>query len=135
MPDTQLSLIGHAALFLIFAASAPVDAQQDLVDALVDTSTAMPAKSPLNARVAPMPSAAIGATIPHGSSISLHGACRRYNASYTKVLSAYDIRGFNTSAAAQARMALSRTWCVAWVQTSNGNSSSLWVSAKYVTLK
>ena len=134
MAKTQLWLSANAALLLTLAAT-PLSAQQDLVDAVVDTSKAKPAKTPLNARVLPNPGAAIGATIPDGSNISLHGACRRYNASYTKVLSAFDIRGFNTTAGAQARMALSRTWCVAWVEDSSGTSSSLWVSARHVTLK
>lgn len=134
MAKTIVGFCGKAALLLTLAAM-PLSAQQDLVDALVDTSKAMPAKTPLNARVLPNPGAAIGGIVPHGSSISLHGACRRYNAGYTKVLSAYDIRGFDTTAGAQARMALSRTWCVAWVQDSNGISSSLWVSARHVTLK
>lgn len=130
----KLWLRANAALLLAFAAT-PLSAQQDLVDALVDTSKAIPANTPLNARVLPNPGAAIGTTIAHESSISLHGACRRYNASYTKVLSGYDIRGFNTAADAQARMALPRTWCVVWVQDSNGTSSALWVLARHVKLK
>ena len=134
MAKTRLWFSANAALLLTLAAT-PLSAQQDLVDAVVDTSKAIPANTPLNARVLPNPAAAIGATIAHGSSISLHGACRRYNSSYTKVLSAYDIRGFDTATGAQARMVLSRTWCVAWVQDKSGAASSLWVSARHVTLK
>jgi hypothetical protein len=132
MFKSNLNFYKSIVLSLTVSAATPLYAQA-YIDGIVDTSTASPANTALNARVLAKPNAAIGATIPHGSAISLQGPCRRYNANYSKVMSAFDIASMS-KVSAQSRMAQARTWCVVWVDSTNGTSNSLWVSAKYIKL-
>jgi hypothetical protein len=114
-----LSSVAHASAF---------------VGGIVDTSNATPPLTALNARVQPKPTAAISVAIPHGSNLSLTGPCRRYNASYTTILSAFSLKT-TPKAQAQAKMGFPRVWCAVWAETQPGQFQTRWVSAKFVTLQ
>ena len=120
------------AVVLAFTLAAPAHASA-FIGGTVETSSASPPGTPLNARTQPKPSAPVWLALPNTGTISLTGPCRRYNAAYTAVVASFNLQT-TVKTIAQPKMVLSRTWCAVWVEKPSGSFSQRWVSAKYVSL-
>jgi hypothetical protein len=104
------------------------------VGGTVSTANATPAFSALNARTQPKPSAPLWLAIPDGTSISLTGPCRRYNASYSTILNTFNLKT-TPKQQAQAKMGFPRVWCAVWVEKPAGSFSQKWVHANFINLQ
>ena len=130
MPKPRRSIIASAILATLITAPALASA---FIGGIVDTSAGTPPLSPLNVRTQPKPSAPLWMSLPHTSNVSLTGPCRRYNSSYSAVLSSFNVKNLS-KAVAQPKMQRPRTWCQVWVEKPAGAFSARWVNANFVML-
>jgi hypothetical protein len=88
----------------------------------------------LNIRLLPKPTAPIRGTYSFHNIISLTGVCKRYNSSYTTVISSFNFHlGSGSVAYYTGLLSLSRTWCQTYHNKFNVLVYEIgWVNASYL---